>query len=218
MPQKKNPFVLAFLRATANRLIGLQAGTAAASRTHSGQVDNRIFAYGEVPDALRSAAEAVSLLAECLAGLSVDTTRAAALLDDRSTCASDFAERLMASANISYRDAHGMVGRLIHSLRKRGRSLSDATPHDVLQEFQAAGLPAEGIGDEVVRMALDPVACIAARTDIGCAAASEVAAMAKELAAAVNGYQQHFRSISEERKAAIGRLLSSARIRAGGAG
>ncbi len=218
MPQKKNPFALAFLRATANRLIGLQAGTAAASRTLSGQVDNRIFTYGDVPDALRSAAEAVSLLAECLDGLSVDTARAAALLDDRSTCAADLAERLMAEAPISYRDAHGVVGRLIHALGERGRSLADATPHDVLRAFQAAGLPMAGIGDEVVRMALDPAACIAARTDIGGAAAGEVTAMAEALAAAVDGCRPCFRSIGEDRKAAIGRLLAKARARAGGAG
>ena len=53
MPQKRNPFALAFVRATANRLIGVQAGMAAAARTPSGQMDNRLFVYEAAPDALR---------------------------------------------------------------------------------------------------------------------------------------------------------------------
>jgi argininosuccinate lyase len=215
MPQKRNPFALAFLRATANRLIGVQAGTAAANRTLSGQVDNRIFAYGDVPDALRSAAEAISLLAECIDGLSVDTTRAAALLDDRSTCATDLAERLMAATSISYRDAHGVVGRLIRTLEECGRSLADATISDVLQEFHISGLPVEGISDEVIGSALDLVAGIAARTDVGGAAVGEVTAMADSLATAVRGCQQGFKAARENREAAIGLLLSNARTVAG---
>ena len=53
MPQKRNPFALAYVRATANRLIGVQAGMAAAARTPSGQMDNRLLAYEAAPDALR---------------------------------------------------------------------------------------------------------------------------------------------------------------------
>ena len=49
MPQKRNPFALAFVRATANRLIGAQAAVAAASRTPSGQMDNRLFVYERRP-------------------------------------------------------------------------------------------------------------------------------------------------------------------------
>ena len=55
MPQKRNPFALAYVRATANHLIGVQAGVTAAGRTPSGQMDNRLFVYGAGPDALLAA-------------------------------------------------------------------------------------------------------------------------------------------------------------------
>ena len=58
MPQKRNPFALAFVQGHANRLIGEQAGVAASARTPSGQMDNRMFAYEAVPAPLRSAAQA----------------------------------------------------------------------------------------------------------------------------------------------------------------
>ena len=98
MPQKRNPFALAFVRATANRLIGVQAGIAAASRTPSAQMDNRLFVYEAVPDAVRSAGEAASLVAECVEGLHIDEARARDALGDRSVCASDLAERVMAAS------------------------------------------------------------------------------------------------------------------------
>ena len=69
MPHKRNPYALAFVRAVANRLIGVQTGIAAAARTPSGQMDNRLFAYEAAPDAVRSASEAASLVAECVDGL-----------------------------------------------------------------------------------------------------------------------------------------------------
>ena len=49
MPQKRNPFALAFVRATANRLIGVQAGIAAAS-------PNAVGPNGQPPVRLRGGA------------------------------------------------------------------------------------------------------------------------------------------------------------------
>ena len=70
-PHKRNPYALAFVRAVANRLIGVQARIAAA-RTPSGQMDNRFFTFEAVPDAVRSAGEVASLVAECVDGLSIN--------------------------------------------------------------------------------------------------------------------------------------------------
>jgi hypothetical protein len=52
MPQKKNPFALTHVRALANKMIGLNATVAASSRTPSGQPDNRLALYGELPEAV----------------------------------------------------------------------------------------------------------------------------------------------------------------------
>jgi argininosuccinate lyase len=217
MPQKRNPFALAFIRATANRLIGVQAGIAAAARTPSGQMDNRLFTYEAVPNAVRSAAEVASLAAECIAELSVDEARTRAALDDRSACASDLAERLMVATGIDYRAAHKIVARLVRALEEKRRCLAEASARDVRTAFRSAGLSPDGVTDEVVAAALDLATCIAARKDIGCTAPEEVAAMAFELDAAVNDRRAAFESARTRRQAALRHLLAEAKDFAGAA-
>ncbi len=210
MPQKRNPFALSFVRATANRLIGVQAGIAATARTPSGQMDNRLFAYEAVPDAVRSAAEVASLAAECIAGLSVDEARARAALDDGSACASDLAERLVSAIEIDYRAAHKIVGCLVKTLEEKGRCLAKASAGDVRIAFRSAGLSSDGVTDELVAAALDLRTSILARKDVGCAAPEEVAAMARELNAAASDWHRNFESARARREAALGRLYSEA--------
>jgi argininosuccinate lyase len=217
MPQKRNPFALAFVRATANRLIGLQAGIAAAARTPSGQMDNRLFAYEAVPDAVRSAAQVASLTVECVTELSVDEVRCRAALDDRSACASDLAERLMMATGIGYRAVHKAVGRLVRTLEEKGSCLAEVGLQDVRTAFLWAGLSPDGITDELVTAALELATCIAARKDVGCAAPEEVAAMAFELNAAVAGRRRSFEAARARRDAALSRLLAEANILAGAA-
>jgi argininosuccinate lyase len=215
MPQKRNPFALAFVRANANRLIGAQAGIAAAVRTPSGQMDNRLFAYEAVPNALRSAAQVASLTAECIAALSVDEARSRAALDDRSACASDLAERLMLATGIDYRTAHKAVGRLVRTLEEKGRCLAEVSAEDVRIACISTGLSPDGITDELVTAALDLATCIAARKDVGCAAPEEVAAMASELNALVRDRRRSFDSARARREAALSRLLAEANTLAG---
>src|SRR5256714_7215634 len=63
MPHKKNPYALAYVRGATNELIGMLASVAALGRTPSGQVDNRVFAYGDVPRALETATGVAILMA-----------------------------------------------------------------------------------------------------------------------------------------------------------
>ncbi len=217
MPQKRNPFALAFVRATANRLIGVQAGVAASARTPSGQMDNRLFAYEAVPDAVRSAGEVASLVAECVGDLSFDKTRALAALDDRTTCASDLAERLMLATGLDYRTAHAIVGRLVGTLEENGRALADATASDVGKALQAAGLPSDGVSDEVVAAAFDPALCVASRKDIGGAAPEEVKSMAEALTAAARDHGCFIKAARARRQAAFEWLHAEAETFASGA-
>jgi argininosuccinate lyase len=211
MPQKRNPLALAFVRATANQLIGVQTGVAAAARTPSGQMDNRLFAYEAVPDAVRSAAQVASLTAECIAELSVDEVRSRAALDDRSACASDLAQRLMVAPGIDYRAAHKIVGRLVRVLEEKGRCLAEASTGDVQIAFLSAGFSPDGITDELIAAALDPATCISARKDIGCAAPEEVAAMVSELNAVVSDRRRSFESVRKRREVALRRLYAEAK-------
>jgi argininosuccinate lyase len=218
MPQKRNPYALAFVRATANRLIGVQAGVAAAGRTPSGQVDNRLFPYESVPDAVRSAAEVATLTAECLAGLSFDETKARAALDDCATCATDLAERLMTTTGIDYRSAHKVVGRVVRALEESGRSFATANARDVGAALTSAGLPVDRVTDELIATALDPTTCISARTDVGGAAPEEVSAMASHLTEAIRQSRQCLEALHLHRKAAFQNLRAESTRFVGGNG
>jgi argininosuccinate lyase len=215
MPQKRNPFALAFVRATANRLIGVQAGIAAASRTPSAQMDNRLFAYEAVPDAVRSAGEAASLVAECVEGLHIDEARARDALGDRSVCASDLSERVMAASRIDYRTARGVVGRLITALEECGLTLAQVTATDVGKALREVGASPEGVTDELVAAALDLGTCISARTDVGGAAPAELTAMASALDDALSSHRQGFDTLRARREASLRRLDEEARTFAG---
>src|SRR5581483_8850081 len=62
MPQKKNPYPLAFIRGAANSLIGRVTEAYAGARTPSAQVDNRIVLHGSVPRALDLTTRCVELM------------------------------------------------------------------------------------------------------------------------------------------------------------
>jgi argininosuccinate lyase len=210
MPQKRNPFTLAFVRAAANRLIGVQAGVAASVRTPSGQMDNRMFVYEAAPNAVRLAGDAARLIAECVETMRFDESRALTALSDGGACASDLVERLIAAVQIDYRSAHGVVGSLVRTLEGNNRSLADATADDLRNALCIAGFSSAGVTDELIAMALDPAICVASRTDVGCAAPEELASMAEALGAAVQEHCLLLDSARAHREDALRRLAVEA--------
>jgi argininosuccinate lyase len=79
-----------------------------------------------------------------------------------------------------------------------------------LDALRAAGAPTEGVTRELLVSALDPAACVAARTDVGGAAPQEVAAMTEELTAAASGRCHAIDVARERRKRALDRLHGEA--------
>src|SRR5260370_14558598 len=94
MPQKKNPYALAYVRGATNELTGMLASVAALGRTPSGQVDNRVFIYGDIPRALEAATGVATLMAGCLTGLRFNAPVAAARLANGFATAPDLAETI----------------------------------------------------------------------------------------------------------------------------
>ena len=120
MPQKKNPFALGYIRAVANKLIGVQTAMAVCGRTPTGQMDNRLQPNGDVPDALGTAAGAAKLMGESIVGLTFDHSRARHALDSSFACATDLAELIMTKAGVDFRTAHRLIARLTRDMIDRG--------------------------------------------------------------------------------------------------
>ena len=177
MPQKKNPFALAYVRSTANQAIGLQAAVAASARTPSGQMDNRLLAYGELPRALTLAAGAAALMRATLAGLALARDNAARTLERSFVLATDLAETLVLEAGLDPRAAHRVVGRLSRTMHEAHRVASSLTPADVAHAAEGVLGRRVDIGVAALAKALDPRAAVAARRGPGGAAEAPMSRM-----------------------------------------
>jgi argininosuccinate lyase len=180
MPQKKNPYALAFVRGVASTMVGELAQAVTLGRTPSGQVDNRIFVYGRVPRALDQVIATAALMAGVVSELRVDTERMARRVREGGTQATDLAEALAVTRGVSYRTAHRVVGRAVRLALERGLTPAALSP-DLLDEAAVAvGAEPFGLGAAVIAEALDPARGVAGRAGIGGAAPSAVREMVAE--------------------------------------
>lgn len=180
MPQKKNPYALAYIRGAANEAIGLQAALTASGRTPTGQVDNRMLAYGELPRALDLATGAVELMRVTLSGMTLYSQSAARTLERTFVLATDLAEALVRSCGLDPRSAHRVVGRLSRQLREMGRTPASVTFLDVADAVRAVTGRDVLLEEATLAAALDPRVAINARSGKGGAADTSMACMLEE--------------------------------------
>jgi len=170
MPQKKNPYSLAYVRGVAGLAIGRLASMASVAKTPSAQVDNRIFAHGEVPRTLDLTIDSARLMAGVIGALSVNTRLMAQRALDGYAQATDLAEVLMREGGIPYRDAHRVVGVIVRLALERGLPMREV--HAEL--IDEAARPILGrplaLAAEVVAEAVDPARIVASRIGTGGAA------------------------------------------------
>src|SRR5260370_10572368 len=93
-----------------------------AGRTLSGQVDNRVFAYGDVPRALQTATGVATLMAGVLGQLRFNTTLARERLLHGFATATDLAETITLETGLEFRSAPRLVGRLVRDAAQTKRA------------------------------------------------------------------------------------------------
>ncbi len=180
MPQKKNPYALNYVRGATNELSGTLTAVTALGRTPSGQVDNRIFAYGDVPRVLELATGVVTLMADVVKGLRFNAPLAEAQLASGFATATDLAETITLSTGLDFRTAHRIVGRLVREAVQTNRQMSDLTIEDLNTVAQAMGQHTLLLSQEVFAQALNPATAVAARQGAGGAAAEPLSTMFAE--------------------------------------
>lgn len=174
MPQKKNPYSLAFVRGTARHLLGQMAATAALGATPSGQVDNRIFIYGSVPQAIEQARQAIALLAGVVTGLKVNTAAMAQRAGRGFGAATDLAEAIMLNHHLDPRTAHRIVGQAVRRALEQDSPLTASLLNQAATEIVGRTLT---LTDEVIESLVNPEAVVATRRGPGGAAPQAVGAM-----------------------------------------
>jgi len=181
MPQKKNPYSLAFVRGVAGTLTGQMVSMANIGRTMSGQPDNRIFAYGDIPKALELAEQTVQLMSGVVKTMTLNTHLMAERATGGYSQATDLAEVIMLEANLPYLTAHKLTGVVIDDATQQKipaikitSAMIDVAANKVLGRTL-------NLDSKILRHALQPSEIVATRTCLGGAAVSSTRAMITDL-------------------------------------
>ncbi len=177
MPQKKNPYSLTFVRGTARNLTGTLVSVIATNTTPSGQPDNRIFAYGEVPRALEAATRAVRLMAGVLDRITFKTDVMAKRAAEGYSGSTDLGDYLSEAADLDPRTAHRIIGLAVRQVSATNAPITSAALDQAAQEIigQALNLP-----EELVARVQQPAEIVNTRNGPGGASANSTRLMIEE--------------------------------------
>ena len=193
MPQKKNPYSLAYIRGVAREMIGRLSGTAALQFTPSGQVDNRIFTYGMVPRGLMQTKEALKLFSVTISGLKVNKDKMLLAAVESLGGATDLAEEIMMRHGINAQAAHSIVGQAIKFSTQEGKRLKADLINDAAKDIINCSL---NISDDHILQIMDPEAIIETRTGPGGASSKSVHTMITDFRDIIND-SNHWRTLEK---------------------
>ena len=215
MPQKKNPYALAAIRTQAGQAAGDVAAALVALHTGSARTDHFHLLNGTVPRALEEAVAIARLTASVLDGIELRIERFAQIARESFVTAADVADVLALTGQLDYRSAHKVVGRAVRDLVEAGEPQSELTPARLAAAADATiGRPVE-LDDAVLRDALDPAACAAARRQTGSSSEAAMDAMLAELDATLAEHERWSSAAREREATAEAALLARARELAG---
>jgi argininosuccinate lyase len=178
MPQKKNPYALTHLRGEARNLMGRWVGVVATALTPSGQPDNRVFAYLDVPEALDRTTRSLLLLADLLERAKWDIDRMRGAASSGFGYATDMCDYLVVSTGVDNRTAHRVLGRAVRDATAEDSPLTAAR---VREAAKVLGVSLGAFDDDELERNRDPEHALALRRGAGGAGPEPMAAMLKEL-------------------------------------
>jgi len=211
MPQKKNPYALSAIRTQAGQASGDVASALATLHTGSARTDHFHLLNGVVPRALDEAVAIARLTASVLDGLELDTERFAQIARESFVTAADVADVLALTGDVDYRSAHTIVGRAIRELVDAGEPSTRLTAAGLAAAAAGTiGRPVE-VDEAVLRDALDPAACAAARRQTGSSSEAAMEEMLLGIRATLTDHESWSEAAGERAAAAERALLARAR-------
>ena len=165
MPQKKNPYALAYLRGLARATLGHANAVVATQLGVTGQPDARTTAYVEVPRSLAQTTGGVQLMTEILERGTFHRERLAAAAGGGHSYATDYCDLLTLRHGVPNRRAHKVVGRAIREAIESGRDfIADA---DLAVAEAELGVELPRLSDDDLARLRDPMAIAASRATLG---------------------------------------------------
>jgi argininosuccinate lyase len=174
MPQKRNPYALAAIRAQAGQAAGDVSAVLTVTHTGSARTDHFHLLNGLVPRALEEAGAVARLTAAVLAGMRVNAERMASAAREGFTNAADVAD-VLAAGGLDYRTAHKVVGLAVRRLTERGAGELTA------EAVAGAARELTGAAVAVDPAELEPAACAQARLQAGSSSRESMDVMLAEV-------------------------------------
>ncbi len=184
MPQKRNPYALAVVRAMAGTAAGDLSGLFVTLHTGSARTDHFHVLNGMVPRLLDEATTVTVLLANVLEGMTIDAARMGETARRGFTQAADVADVVAQRCGLDYRTAHHVVGRAVRMLTDEGRPPQDLTPDLIAAAGDAVGAEVHISADDLAE-ALDPLACAGGRPQTGSSSPAAMAALLEDCTARI---------------------------------
>lgn len=214
MPQKKNPAVLEYLRGKTGHLIGLTSAALATVKsthfTHSG--DSSRESTRTCWEACEEALKSLELMKLLVEEVEPNRARMASRAAEDFSTVTDLADLLVCKADISFRDAHHIIGAVVRHALDSGMPARQITPQMIASAAeQQLGRPIL-LQDDDIGSCLDPVRNVAARQSPGGPAPRRVLERI-EAQAALLGQKKDVVGIAA-RQAIEARELLQTRIRA----
>jgi len=182
MPQKKNPVVLEFLKGKSAQLIGaLTTAMAAIKGTNfTNVVDGYYEALRWYFDSLDDTINGLAIVNLVLDTVEPNIERMLALVEENYSTVTDLTDNLVRQSDLSFREAHHVVGRVVRVAMDKGLKANEITSAMVEEAAQeVAGRPVT-LDADTVRRSLDPAAAVEGRKGIGGPAPDEVRRMIGE--------------------------------------
>lgn len=185
MPQKRNPYALAVVRAMAGTAAGELTSLLVSLHTGSARTDHFHVINGAIPRLMHDAVAVMRLMAAVADGLTLDVERMARVAREGFTVAADVADVVAQQAGLDYRTAHHVVGRAVRDALEAGREAGALSAADITAAAAATGAGDITIEDALLAAALDPVRCAAERHQPGSSAPAAMQRMLDDVAAQI---------------------------------
>lgn len=215
MPHKKNPYSLTFVRGTARHLIGTLVAVITTNLTPSGQPDNRIFAYGDVPRALDAGTKALRLMAGLLDRASFNTEQMARRAASGFTGTTDLGDYLSEASGLDPRTAHRIIGLAVRTIRESESARETITAADLDEAAMTLFGRGLNLPEEAVAAVQEPTHIVHTRVGVGGASPESTRALITTTNAKINSGRQWVTESSRKIAEAEQLLLDIARTLAG---
>jgi argininosuccinate lyase len=167
MPQKNNPYLLSFARGLFAEVLGRLNGVAVAGRTATGQIDNRLGPYVQVPAAIEATNDGVRILRLVISGLRPNIDRMKQRAEESAIGASDLVDLLICQERLDHPTAYQIVQEWVALSSLRGAAQTGPGLAQLQKCFSSATGRGLSLSLKQFRLIFSPARMVESRKGLG---------------------------------------------------